>query len=221
MLYAVAVGTTLLATAVLRPSPRKTGIVSAGLFVLLLSSPLIAIKLSERGGILVEDQERVAFERAARMIIADHPWGVGINQYIPIANTGGYLGRAGVRWGQGARATNVHNTYLLVRAEGGVPALIGFLLLFGAPMLIALRLSMDSRSPARDISFAIAVALAVTAIHAQYEWITVTIVPQYLLGFMIGIVAAQLRLRRLQKQRRRADASALELSAQEPAVPAI
>ena len=194
---------------------------SAGFFVLLLSSPFIATKLAERGGILTEDLERAAFERAARMVIADYPLGVGINQYIPKANTGGYLGRAGVRWGRGARGTSVHNTYLLVQAEGGFPALIGFLLLLGAPLLIALRLSLDKRSPARDISFAIAVALAVTAIHAQYEWITLTIVPEYLLAFMIGIVAAQLRLRRLQKQRRRTDASALELSAQEPAVSAI
>jgi hypothetical protein len=202
VLYAVAVSATLLATAVLKPSPRKIGVVSAGLFLLLLSSPFIAAKLSERGGILIEDQERAAFERAAHMIIADYPWGVGINQYVPTANTQGYLGRAGVRWGQGARATSVHNTYLLIRAEGGLLALVGFLILLGVPLLIALRLSLDRRSPARDTSFAVAVAIAVTAIHAQYEWVTITIVPEYLLALMIGIVAAQLRHRRILKSAR-------------------
>ena len=58
-------------------------------------------------------------------MIADHPLGVGANQYVIVANTGGYSARAGVPWNTDERAAPVHDAYYLVTAE------LGFLGLFG------------------------------------------------------------------------------------------
>ena len=48
------------------------------------------------------DTERTAMKQAAKMIIADHPIGLGANQYVVVTNTGGYSARAGVAWNQEA-----------------------------------------------------------------------------------------------------------------------
>jgi hypothetical protein len=188
--YGIAVIGTLIGSAALKPSGRKMAIVALGCVALVAASPFAVQKVAERGGVFSADLERQAFERAAEMMIADHPMGVGLNQYVVVANTQGYLGRAGVRWGQGARATNVHNAYLLTRVEGGLIALAGLLILLVGPLWTALRLAFSRAAPLRDVALSVAVALAVTVAHCRYEWIIVTIVPQYLIAILAGVTAA-------------------------------
>ena len=65
--------------------------------------------------------------RAARMIIADHPFGVGPNQYLVVANIGGYSSRAGVAWNYANRSAPVHNSYYFITAELGFLGLIGMI----------------------------------------------------------------------------------------------
>jgi len=67
------------------------------------------------GGVVGD--ERALFEAAAKAMFADHPMGVGANQYVVVASTQGYSERAGVPWNWTSRSANVHNTYLLVAAE--------------------------------------------------------------------------------------------------------
>lgn len=188
--YGVAVAVTLVGSSIATPTSRKTALVACGLLALLSASPFAVHKLGERAGLLTPDLERVAFERAAQMMIKDHPWGVGINQYVVVANTQGYMSRAGVRWGAGARSTNVHNFYLLARTEGGLSELLGVLFWLILPLLVAVILAFRKTTPLRDVCVAVAAALAVTAAHNRYEWIFVTMVPQYLIASMIGILAA-------------------------------
>jgi len=190
VLYAVAVAITVTGSSLCMPSARKNAVAGIALLALLAGAPVAMHKLDERADLFTPDLERVAFERAAHMMISDHPWGVGINQYVVVANSEGYMTRAGVRWGAGARSTNVHNFYLLARTEGGLAELFGVLVWLICPMVVALILAVRKRTPARDISVAIAAALIVTALHNRVEWIFVTAVPQYLTASMIGILAA-------------------------------
>ena len=64
--------------------------------------------------------ERAAFQKAAEMILSDHPMGIGANNYVVIANTGGYNERANVAATSGSLSTNVHNAYLLAAARNRV-----------------------------------------------------------------------------------------------------
>jgi len=190
VLYGVAAAITLIASSLSMPSPRKNAIMAVALLALIAALPLAVHKLDERADLFAPDLERTAFERAAHMMISDHPWGVGIDQYVVVANSQGYMNRAGVRWGAGARSTNVHNFYLLARTEGGLAELIGVLFWLICPILVALRLAFRKNTPARDVCISVAAALFITAMHNRVEWIFVTLVPQYLTASMIGILAA-------------------------------
>jgi hypothetical protein len=44
--------------------------------------------------------------------------------------------------------------------------------------------------PLREVSVACGFAIAATALHSQYEWVTVTATPQYLVALMAGVIAA-------------------------------
>lgn len=209
VLYAVGVAITLIGSSLSMPSGRKNIVTGIAFLALAAAAPLAVHKLNERADLFSPDLERVAFERAAHMMISDHPWGVGINQYVVVANSEGYMTRAGVRWGAGARSTNVHNFYLLARTEGGLAELFGVLVWLIWPIVVGLILAVRRKAPARDISVAMASALIVTAFHNRVEWIFVTAVPQYLTALMIGILAAiQVAARGVESARRHAPSPA-------------
>jgi O-antigen ligase len=83
--------------------------------------------------------ERAAFQNAALAMLADHPFGVGANNYVVTANTQGYNERAGVALTYGSLSANVHNVYLLVAAETGYLGLATFVVLLAGPLLMALQ----------------------------------------------------------------------------------
>src|SRR6185312_5281448 len=87
---------------------------------------------------------------AASMIIADHPFGVGANQYVIIANTGGYSERAGVPWNEANLRAPVHDSYYLVTAELGYLGLAGMLAMLGS--FIALGFNLLRRSASEECS---------------------------------------------------------------------
>jgi len=191
VLLAMAMVGTLAATLVLRPSGRTFLISAAALIGLLAAAPFAAHKLSERDVAGFDlDPERLAFDRAAEMMIQDHPWGAGLNQYVTEANTGGYLDRAGVRWGSDARSTNVHNVYLLVQAEAGLLGLCGLLIWLFTPVIVAASSLFRRKLPLREVSVASGLALVGVALHSRYEWVLVTATPQYLIALCMGVIAA-------------------------------
>jgi O-antigen ligase len=131
---------------------------------------------------------------AARMIIADHPLGVGANQYVIVANLGGYSERAGVAWNFANRSAPVHNSYLLVWAEMGLIGLMGLLTMMVSIVSFGLketrRLAGDERS---ELMIGLLATLIVSGAHLAFEWLFLTNYVHYLLamsaGALVGIAA--------------------------------
>ncbi len=189
---------TLLVLSIARkPTPRKSMIVGLGLVGLAVAAPLALSSLQERfavAPISTDYDERAAFERAARMMIADHPMGVGSNQYVVVANTQGYSDRAGVVWNYGSRGANVHNAYLLVWAETGFMGLAVFVLLLLTPIRIAFRTAWQNRrDPRGDLLLGLGVCLVVVVTHCFYEWIFVVYPVQVMFAMDAGMIAGLAR----------------------------
>ena len=105
---------------------------------------------------------------AARVIIADHPLGVGPNQYLFVANLGGYSERAGVAWNYANRSAPMHNSYLLQsRAELGLVGLIGLLTMIFSVVVVGLKASAPPTSRTNDSELMIGTlaTVVVVSIH--------------------------------------------------------
>jgi O-antigen ligase len=200
----------LLASLIRRPTKRKWSIVGAGVAALLVASPIAYLTLKERftSAPLGDYDERAAFEKAAKAMWHDHPFGVGANEYVIVANTKGYSDRAGVAAIYGSRSANVHNAYLLIAAETGFLGLIGLVAIFGVGIFQALRLGW-ARPTFRysELSLGAAFTLIVVAVHNGYEWIFVSEAVQYLFGITLGLITG-LTSQRVLSQRATAAARA-------------
>lgn len=186
----VSLAGTIGAIVLVRPTGRTLAIAAVAALGLVAAAPFAVQKLTERNAGFEKDPERIAFERTAELMIADHPVGVGLNQYVSVANLGGYFDKAGVRWGFEARSTNVHNVYLLMRAEAGLLGLAGLLVWLLSPIFLAVAALFRRQMALREVSIACGFAIAATALHSQFEWVLVTATPQYLVALMSGVIAA-------------------------------
>lgn len=169
---------------------RKGAFAAVAIATLVLAAPVMmwAVDRRSEASKASSNQEREAFINAAKMMIADHPLGVGGNQYVLVANIGGYSGRAGVAWNAGNRAAPVHNTYYLTTAELGYLGLVGLLTIIIALAqhgIASLRRVSGERA---DFVVGTTATLIVVAAHSYYEYITVTFYVQYLLGMMMGVM---------------------------------
>lgn len=171
---ALGFGLILLLSLARNVTPRKMKFLGIAFVASLVIVPLGAGTLKERFGnrsVSVEDQERPAFERAASAMASDHPFGVGANNYVLIANEQGYSQRAGVSWGGGNLAAPVHNSYLLMRAETGWLGEGAMLLVIGLPIIVGLRTAFANRKvPMLGMGLGVAVACIVAAAHCNYEY---------------------------------------------------
>lgn len=158
-----------------RPTVRKLKLVTLALLMAAVIVPVGLGTLKERFGeapvTLESDEQRPAFERAAKAMSKDYPLGVGANNYVSIANTRGYSLNAGVDWGGNNLTAPVHNSYLLMRAETGWFGQLVMLLLLTWPIYAGLRLAFSDRgSPSSAMGSAVATAFAITALHNNYEY---------------------------------------------------
>ena len=130
----------------------------------------------------------MALESAASMMLADHPLGVGVNNFVVVANTGGYYKRAGVGWmSYGAR---VHSIYWLAIAETGYFGLIVFVTFLLNPMIVAIRCGLRNPKDVRgDLLLGLGAALLVEYLHCLVEWVFITDQVQYPFVMEIGLVA--------------------------------
>jgi O-antigen ligase len=134
------------------------------------------------------DREREAFIRAAGMILSDHPFGIGSDQYLVIANMEGYLQAAGVP--PKSRTSIVHNVYLLVATETGYLGLITFVFLLLRPLTVAVLCGWRNRGDERGVLLlGLGVALLAVYIHSYFEWIFLQPEPQYMFAQDVGLVA--------------------------------
>ena len=176
---------------------RKSMMAGVAVLLLVLSAPAMTWAVARRSvaARISSDEERSDMNAAARMIIADHPLGVGPNQYLFVANLSGYSERAGVAWNYANRSAPVHNSYLLVWAELGLVGLIGLLTMIFAVVVLGLkamrRLVWDERS---ELMIGTLATVIVVSVHIAFEWLFITNYVHYLLamnvGALVGITAS-------------------------------
>ena len=186
----------VLLSLILRPTALKGKIAGLGVLAMMLAVPFAVMTLNARfagGSFVTTETERAAFERAARAMSADHPFGVGANMYVSVANTAGYSQRAGVTWWHTSRAAPVHNGYLLARAETGWIGEFALILLLLVTALRGLRIAFVNRKhPAGDIALASTVAIGVNIVHNTFEFAVHSYPVQALLILNMALIATQL-----------------------------
>lgn len=203
---AMGLGMLFLMSAVRRWTPRKIIVLMVGGLGAAVLVPFAIASLDERFAetpVPDDYDERAAFERAASMISADHPFGVGANNYVVVANTGGYLERAGVIPTVGSRSAPVHNAYWLTAAETGYAGVTAFIMLFVVPVLVAFKYGWrNRRDRSGDLLFGLGTSVLIVGLHAMYEWVLLTSNIEYLFAIDVGMIAG-LALRLGYGQRRR------------------
>jgi len=168
---------------------RKGGILAVFVAAAAVIGPLAISAIAQRGAEQIEgsDNERVAFEKAASMMLTDHPMGVGANNFVEAANTGGYYERAGVGWT--SYSATVHNFYWLTVTEIGYFGLIACVILFIVPLNVAFRCGLRHRQDIRaDLLIGLGVAVLLVYIQSFEEWVFVTYRLQYVYAMDIGLI---------------------------------
>jgi len=195
-MFGIGVVLTILFSMQRRPTPRKWAFAGGAMLLLLMSAPVMLWAIDRRSEEqrVSSDLERESMKLAARMMIADHPLGVGPNQYVVIANTAGYSARAGVPWNYTSRSAPVHNTYYLVTAEFGLLGLVGLIALLVTLLFYGFRvLRLPSELANAEILPGLVAAVIASCVHLYYEWIFMTFTLHYLFaigtGMMVGIGA--------------------------------
>ena len=186
-----------------RITPRKVAIASTAAIALALATPVLLWSIGRRteASRQSSNKERDSFKVAARMMIDDHPLGIGANQYVVIANLGGYSARAGVPWNYSERSAPVHNTYYLVAVEIGIFGFLALASFLSATLLVGLRAIKHAAQDARASLLVGAVsALTVASIHIGFEWVAMLFSIHYLFAIAIGLVLG-LRLDYLGRRR--------------------
>lgn len=189
-----------------RITPRKIKILGLGALALAVFVPLGLATLENRFGdssLVTEEEQRAAFERAARAIAADYPFGVGANLYVPVANTQGYADNAGVAWIEANRSAPVHNAYLLARAETGWAGQVTLLALLLVPAIVGVRFAFaNRRGRAEGIALGSAMAIVAIAIHSNYEFAWHVRQPQMLFFLNLAVIAGCMRAARIDRRAR-------------------
>ncbi len=173
---------------------RKAHVLLIGVVALSVVLPLALSSFEQRlageAGVSSDYDERAAFERAAAAMLSDHPLGVGPNNYVMAANTGGYNNSAGVSTMENSGGAHVHNVYRLVAAETGYLGLLTFVLLLCRPLIVAFACGLRYRGDRRgDLLLGLAIALLIVYLHSFYEWSLAIPEAQYMLAIAMGLVA--------------------------------
>lgn len=182
-----------------KPTGRKMGFAVVAALALVLAAPAMNWALQRRAdsAAVGSTYERNAMTLAAKMIIADHPMGVGANQYVIIAATRGYSARAGVAWVESSRGAPVHNSYLLVTAELGFLGLAGFLTVLAYTFTAALRNLRRFKGqgePSALLVGYLGTGIAVAG-HLAYEWLFASFLFHYLLAITLAAILGTLKAR--------------------------
>ncbi len=177
-----------------RATGHKLRITGVAVLALCVAVPFGLGTLTERfrgASFVTEEAERAAFERAARAMSGDYPWGVGANLYVIIANKELYSVRAGVAPRANNLGAPVHNAYLLQRAELGWIGQIAFILLILWPMAVGFKVAFGNRSSTHSgVALAAAVSLFVIALHSGYESAAITPEMQVIIAACLSVISS-------------------------------
>ncbi|GAA4214393.1 hypothetical protein GCM10022253_06970 [Sphingomonas endophytica] len=188
---AAGMGALLLISSKWRWTARKAMVFGLAGVAALALTPVAITTIGKRvnsNNVESSNAEREAFKQAAWMIIKDYPAGVGANCYVVISNIGNYASRAGVNSMSGSRATNVHDSYLLVTAETGMISAIVLVLFIGGGVLKIIRTAFQYRKDKRgDYLLGIGMSLLTAGLHLKFEWAFVMSPVQYLMFLFLGL----------------------------------
>jgi O-Antigen ligase len=169
----------------------RTGIVAV--LLMLSVAPYVISSFEARFSadpLLDNYDERAAFEQSTIMMMGDHPFGVGANNFVITANTRGYYDRAGVAPVFNSRSAHVHNAYLLAAAETGYLGAFTFIAMLLAPLLAAFRVGWRNRGDMRgELLLGLGVALLMLYIQLFFEWAFFLWWFQYIFAMSVGLVA--------------------------------
>jgi hypothetical protein len=198
-LFAIGIFLTVVLSIVHKPSSRKYGMLGAMTLLVMAAAPAMIWSVGQRTveSTTSSDNDRAAMKDAASMIIADHPFGVGADQYVIIANIGGYSQRAGVPWNEANLRAPVHDSYYLITAELGFLGLAGMLAMLGS--FIALGFGLLRRSLPEECSELVPGLLATTiivAIQISYEFTFMEFMIHDLCAINAGILVAVMARKR-------------------------
>jgi hypothetical protein len=192
-LFAAGVALTTVLSLQHKKNSRKYAFAGAMALMLLVSAPVMLWASSRRSDAAKEssDAERASMKAAARMIIADHPFGVGANQYVVVANTEGYSARAGVAWNEDNRAAPVHDTYYLITAELGWIGLIGLLAMLTSFIALGVRcLRRHVPGESGELVPGLLATMILVAVHINFEFVFMDFVLHYLFAISAGMLVA-------------------------------
>ena len=194
ILFGVTIYLTLILLLLVKPSKQTKQMLGVCVILSFLAIPIGIQKISQRSEdgqiVLTKDAERLAFERAARMMNKDYPLGIGLNQYAVLANAGGYSTAAGVGWATASLSATVHNSYALVRTEGGPIALMGLLVLLTTTVATSIAFMLRRRNnPARVFAIPAFVSVLVLSIHISIEWVFVSMNTLYAFASVMAVIA--------------------------------
>ena len=161
-----------LLSAVRQWTTKKALVFLIGLATFAALAPLTISSFEDRFALqnFGEYDERAAFNKAAELMVSDHPFGVGANNFTRSAIVEGYYRKAGVAPNRGSMSAQVHNVYWLVTAETGYFGLLTFVLLLLRPMTVAFLCGWRHREDIRgDMLLGFGVALLVVYIHSFFE----------------------------------------------------
>ncbi len=192
-LIVLGLGLVLMLSGLRRWTVRKAVITILGLLLVASLAPLAVSSFERRFAATPFEQdygERAAFNRAAALMLRDHPMGVGANHYVIMAKNHGYSERAGVIAFAASRNAHVHNAFWLAAAETGYVGLGALLLLMLRPLGVAFADGWRYREDLRgDLLLGLGAALLMVYIHSLFEWILFTSQVQYLFVIAVGMVA--------------------------------
>jgi O-antigen ligase len=192
-LLAIGVALTTALSIVHRRDARKFAFAGFIGVLILAAVPAILWAASRRsaGDLESSDHERAAMKEAARMMAADHPLGIGPNQYVVVANIAGYSERAGVAWGGTTRRAPVHDLYYLVLAEMGVLGLAGLLAMFGSVIALGFRaLRRHFPDESGELVPGLLASSIILSIHVSYEFAFMDPNIHYLFAISAGLLVA-------------------------------
>ncbi len=182
---------------------RKMRIGFVGLLAAAVLVPIAALQLQERfqrqnTSFQLDDgesDERARYIEAAQMMLADRPFGFGANNFVLVANVGGYYARARVTPSFYSRSGHVHNVYWLTLAELGYPGIIALLALFFVPIFKGFTTAYKHRGQRNgEIAGGLSIALLVCYFHSMYEWLLMGASAQYFLAIVLGLLASRIML---------------------------
>ncbi len=168
---------------------RKARMLAVFVVVGAVVAPIAISAIASRGAGQIEssDSSRVVLEKAASLMLADHPLGVGANNFNLTAILQGYYQGAGVDWAD--YIATVHNFYWLTVAENGYFGLIACVIFLLSPFFVALLCGVRYRHDTKgDLLIGLAVAVLAVYLQSFEEWVFVTYRLQYVYVMDVGLI---------------------------------